>query len=369
MTKAVLILLPDAPDASLSDAPWWEVAEGRVIGHGMGSGWLSRSARSGREPVLLTGLVGPEHVRLERTDPERLATAQARGVARLEGEEAALGADPHVVAASDAANGWIATTDGAAMRRWLDWGQAHEAELDQIVPLAALLPVDGKWIEAKVSDRVVIARDGLALPDEPALVDALVGEAFVDTLDPEDLNSRLAAAVPVPPIDLRTGRFARARSWAPDPARLKEFALLIGMILLLALIIPVVKAIRWDNATDRIDRETAAIATAALGRPVEAESAETELLAAQGGTGGAGRGTQALTSLFAEMEAEPAVEASMLAFDATGSLTARLSAPDVDTLNRLLLGLQRRGWGVSANPLSDGQGRAIIDLTVSGARA
>ena len=369
MTRSLLVLLPDLPDPSHSEAHWWEVEDGALSASGTGSEWLVKSARTGKEPLLLTGLVGPERVRLERRDPEALASAQARTVARLEAEQAALGPDPHAVAAADAMNGWIATTDAAAMRRWLDWAAQHDAELDQIVPLAALLPADGKWVEARIGDRVIVARDGLALPDEPALVEALVGDAFVDTLDEQALEARIVAAVPNPPIDLRSGRFARARRWAPDPARLREFAILVALVLLVALLIPIAKAMRWDSESDRLDAETAAIATAALARPVDADTAESELRAAvgSGAAGGGGTaGSQAFATLLAEMDAEPSVEASLIAFDASGTLTARLAAADVEAINRLLLGLQRRGWALTANPVGDGAGRAMVDLTLQG---
>ena len=365
MTRALLVLLPDRPDASVLGCPWWEVADGSILAHGLDGAWLARAFDT-REPVVTVGLVGPEQVRLERRDAEALASPQERGVARIEAQRQALGSEPHVAVARDEMNGWIATVDAAAMRRWLEYGRAQEIEFDQIVPLASLLPADGKWHEARIGPTTVISRDGTALVDGDPLVDALVGDEFVDTLDHDTLMARLAAAVPVPPIDLRQGIFARARRWAPDPRRLKEFAVVVGLILLFALLIPIAKAIRWDSESDRLDRETAAIATAALGQPVEAEGAEAALLAAMG-SGATGRGAgQLLASLFAEMEAERSVEAAMLGWDGSGALAARLVANDVDAINRLLLGLQRRGWSVTATPLADGQGRAMVDLRLSG---
>ncbi|WP_265587565.1 type II secretion system protein GspL [Sphingomicrobium arenosum] len=361
--RALLLWLPGRADAPAA-CPWWEVADGRLLAHGTDSGWLPRSADRAREPVTTIGLVGPADVRLEARDPDDLASAQARTAARLQAEDKALGADPH---AATSTAGWIATTDAARMQGWLDWATVQDVALDRIVPAAALLPRDGDWHEARFGPHKVIAKDGLAMPDDPALMAALVGDDFVHSLDNEALLDRFANLEDGVPIDLRQGRFARVRRWKPDPKRLREFAILVGLILLAAIAIPVAKALKWDAEAGALDRETAAIATAALGRPVTAEAAEAELRTALG-SGGAARAdaTQMIASLLAAMQPEVGVEAGMIDWNASGTLSARLVSADSAAVNRVLLTLQQRGWIVTANPVAGGDGRAAVDLTMRG---
>ncbi|MCJ8191265.1 type II secretion system protein GspL [Sphingomicrobium aestuariivivum] len=359
--RTLLLWLPTRADAPAA-CPWWEVAEGRLVAHGSDSGWLPRSAEGSSEPVTTIGLVGPAEVRLEPRAADAPTSPQAKTAARLGAEGKALGTDPHA-AVSDA---WIATTDGARMQDWLDWAAAQDIALDRIVPAAALLPRDGDWHEARFGPHVVIAKDGMAIPDDEALVAALVGDAFVDSMDNDAIVDALVALEDGVPVDLRQGRFARVRRWKPDPRRLREFAWLILAIFLVALAIPVTKAVLWEREAGSLDRETAAIATAALGRPVEAAAAEAELRAAIGQGGAATGATQAIATLLAAMQAEPTVEASMIFFGADGMLNARLAASDAGAINRILMTLQQRGWTVTANPVPGGDGRAAVDLSLLG---
>ena len=364
MTRALLFLLPDAADADTATA-WWEYDGDSLLASGTDSAWLPRSADRAREPVRRIGLARPETVRLTRVEPDTLATPQARTAARLRAQGDALGDDAHAAAALDGDIGWVAVTDAAHMTRWLDWAELHDVTLDHIVPLAALMPADGRWHEAQVAGEAVVARDGMAIGADDALRTALVGEEEVVLFGRDALTGRLASAGQSPPVDLRVGAYARRRQWKPDPRRLKEFAIMAGLILVLALAIPLTKAIKWSSEADDLDAQSAAIASSALGRPVTAEEAE-GALRGSGGTGGAAQTSQLVASLFAEMQREQLVRANMVAVDPGGRLAARLVAPDVDSINRVLLGLQRRGWQVTANPTPSSDGRSIVDISMGG---
>nr|WP_279614786.1 type II secretion system protein GspL [Sphingomicrobium astaxanthinifaciens] len=347
-----------------AETAWWEVADGRLVAQGHDSGWLPRSPDRAAEPVTIIGLVGADAVRTERRDPASLATAQARTAARLEAEGGALGSDPH---AATSAAGWIAVTDAARMQAWLAWAEVQGIGLDHIVPAACLLPRDGGWHAARFGSHALLARDGVALPDDEALVAALVGDAPFGRVAPDALDNAIAGLASALPVDLRQGRFARARRWAPDPRRLREFALLLLFIMLAALAIPIAKAVKWEAQARALDRDTAALATAALGRPVEATAAETELRAALGSGAAGTNAAQMVASLFAAMQSAPSVEATMIDWGAGGRLDARLVAGDAGALNAVLLMLQQRGWSVTATPVAGGDGRAAIDLSMRGA--
>ena len=357
--------LPDAPGEG-SALPWWEVGEGRILAHGTDSGWMARSVDRRDGAVERIALVGPASVRLDRRDAATLDSAQKKTAARLEAQDRALGKDAHAAVGADDEDGWVAIVDGAQMESWLGWGRHHEVALDRIVPIAALLPVDGKWHEAALGGRKILAKDGLALDENDPLAPAIVGEAFVDTIDRDWLMERIALLAAGPPVDLRQGRFARVQSWKPDPGRLREFALLLAAILLVAVAIPAVKAMRWNAAADELDRESAALATAALGRPVSAEDAESALRGTLGrGAAGSDAG-QMVATLFAAMQGEPGVSADMISWDGAGALNARLVSSDGGAVNRILAVLQQRGWQVTANPLASGDGRAMVDISVRG---
>ncbi|MCM8558196.1 type II secretion system protein GspL [Sphingomicrobium sediminis] len=363
--RSLILFLPDDPGSD-GTAAWWDVSEEGVIAHGVDADWIARLENVDRT----IGLAGPEAVRLDLIPGCDVASAQLRTAARLKAEAAALGPDPHVVISappSEADPAWKAVTDASDMNGWIAWGEAHGAALDMIVPFASLMPLDGDWHEARIAGRTILARDGMAIGEDPALVEALVGEDFVDTIDHHQLANLLVAGAANPPVDLRSGRFAMRRRWKPDRRIVKQLAWLTAAIILVAVLIPVGKALRWEAEADRLDRDSAAIATAALGQPVTADAAQARLEVALADRALGPGAAQLIASLLAEIEQEPMIGATLIGVEPAGILTARLSSPDMDSINRLLVALQRRGWNVIANPIDAADGRATVDLTMQGA--
>jgi general secretion pathway protein L len=137
---------------------------------------------------------------------------------------------------------------------------------------------------------------------------------------------------------------------------LAVLALLIPLITLAWAIVSIVKL---NQSTEGLDRDTAAIAQSALGRPVTVENAEAEL--AQGRS--TSRLTVLLAGLYQALQAEPAVSSTQIGY-AAGNFSTTLAAPSANEINRLLLALQRDGYRVTAVPRQSPDGRTMVDLTI-----
>ncbi|WP_265569468.1 type II secretion system protein GspL [Sphingomicrobium nitratireducens] len=360
--RILFVTLPRRPSEAEAVRPWWLVADGRLVASGNDSGWLPRAVERGEAgPTSVVGIADPGAVRLSPLDAEA-TTPQMRGKAAIDARREALGGleANHAVAGGT----HVAVVARDRMQDWLDWAARCGVGLDHIVPAASLLPQDGTWRDLSLGDWQMSANEHVAILDEPALAATLRGDAPVERLDQAAVDALIAGSAFPLPLDLRSGPFARRRSWRPDLSRLREFAILGGVIVLLALAIPIAEIAKWSFAADALDEEAADIASASLGRPVTIDEAEAALRS----EGGAQAGGPALFgALYAAMESENIVRASQLSY-ANGTVSARLTAPDMAAIQRLLDRLQRDGWQVAARPGPSSNGQASVDLDLGAIR-
>lgn len=366
MTTATLIVgLPGAADPGQPNAHWWLVEDGAVAERGVGPDWAPRAAGAGR----VVGLAPAADVRVAAAEPDPSATPRQRSaLARLAALDGSLG-DPETLHAvsSIPANGGpplAAVAANSAILQWLDWAAAASIELDRIVPAGALLPIGEQWVSATIGAEHLAARGGLVIANEPALAELLVGDSRVRELDSVEVDRLIAAAAEAPPLDLRTGRFARRRRLVIDRARIRELAVLAALIALISLLWALASIVRLDSASDRLDQETLQIAEAALGRRVTLETAEAELR--QRGVGTEPSFAASITGLYQHLQPETGVSSTELRFAGDGTLSATLAAPTLDPINRVLVALQRDGYRITAVPRQSADGRTMVDATVRG---
>ena len=363
---ALLVQLPSVPDAAQGEAHWWHVVDGAIVARGADRGWMTLAGEQRRVVALAPSAL----VRLALVEAEPGATTprQAATVARVAATERSLG-DPatlHAVSSVGAGRDVMtAVVANAAMLEWIDWARALGADPDAIVPAGALLPVSDEWVAAAVGSEALVARGGLVLPNEPALVEAIVGGDEVVTLSAEAVDRLLVAACEAPPIDLRSGRFAKRRRLVIDRDRIRELVLLAAAIPLITLLWSIVSIVQLDRSTARLDAETVRLAEAAAGHPVTLESAESELLARRGNSAGPGL-SPSLAALLQGLQGESAISATELGYRGDGTVSTTLAAPAATDVNRLLVALQRDGYGVTAVPRQAPDGRAMVDVTIRG---
>ncbi|WP_260483127.1 type II secretion system protein GspL [Sphingomicrobium flavum] len=361
--KRLLLLLPERPDDHGVEVPWWLAEDGNILARGSDGAWRDHLIED--PPVSAIAPAGA--ARIELVDKDAIAAPQARTAARLAVIDRAIGGPDRLHSAIGTLpdeRGLVAVVDKKLMEDWLGWARRHDLDLRHLFPAASLIPADGKWHEAQLAGHIMVGRDGKVFADSPELLAALVGDAFVDTLDQAALEAALLREAEAPSVDLRSGAFAYRKPWRIEPGRLKEFAVLIALILFVWLLIPFIQALRYTAAADRLDEESAALASDVLGRAVSAEEAETALMATGGQQIVAG---DALAALLAALQSENLVRAETLTWAGNGQIAASLSAPDEQALGRLVSTLQRDGWQVSSTPRASTDGRAAIDLTMGGA--
>ena len=367
MTR-LLLLLPERPHANVAAAWWWRVDHGAVVASGGDDAWVRQASEPGTEVI---GLAPAAAVRLVITSAQGETDRQAAAVAAASAREASLAeADTlHAVAVvqgeGETRRALTALVAAEAMEQWLGWARAFGIELRAIVPSLLLLPDTEEWTDLRLGTEHLVGRGELRFPYEPALADALIGEAGVRQVSGEELENALVRLAEAPPLDLRQGRFGARTSWRMEPRRLRELLLLAACIPLLALLAALVTIVRLDRDSARLDRETAEVASAALGRPVTAEAALAELNVQAARTGGAGGSLSApLAALYQQMQSEPSVTATALGWRGDGTLSTTLAATRPEDINRLLLGLQRNGYKVTAVPRTGTDGRQLADITV-----
>lgn len=364
MSDTLLFALPAAPDPERRDTHWWHVVDGHIVAAGAGEGWLARSG-SDRDRVALAPA---GQVRLSFSDsPSTAATSrQAAAVARVAAVESSLGDDGTLHAVSSVADdGRVVTAvvDKETMLAWLDWARELGAEPNHVVPVGALLPLSDRWTAATIGAEDIAGRIDAVMPNEPDLAAFVIGDADVDTLDEWQVRKMLERAAETPPLDLRTGRFARRRRIVVERERIRELAIIAALIPLITFVLALVDIFKLERASGRLDSETLAVAQAALGHPVTLETAESELAQRVGGSAYGGV-MNPLAALYQAIQPEPSVSSTSVTYAPDGTLSVTLAAPTVDAVNRALIALQRNGYKVTAVPRQSPDGRSMVDVTV-----
>ncbi|WP_426267086.1 type II secretion system protein GspL [Sphingomonas sp. LHG3443-2] len=364
MSDTLLLLLPAVSDRADATACWWRVSGDAIVAEGADGDWrLQTLPLVALAPVAATRLDWPEPE--GQTERQRLAIARANSVTQGMAEAATL----HAVAGIVDDRLGVATVANGQVVEWLDWLTAHGGDPIAILPAGLLVPWSHGWTAASLGPEHIIAKGGLVAPDEPALRDALVepGEE-VALLASETVHQRLVWLARALPLNLRTGRFARRRLLLLDWRRLRELAALALLIPLLGLTIGLATLIRLDSASAALEAETARLTSAAIGQEVSAAAAAAALDTRIGATPGAsGSPFPPLAALYQQLQPLTGVTAVSVAYRADGTLAASLAATRVEDVNRLLLGLQRLGYRVTATTRPGTGGQMIADLTLRSA--
>jgi general secretion pathway protein L len=365
MSGTVLFALPEVPDRDRRDTHWWHVVEGRVVEGGASEDWLALA--KGNAKVVALAPAGQVRLEFAKAPSSAATSRQAVAVARVSAIQSSLGGHDSLHAVSDiASDGSVRTAvvDNAAMNRWLDWAKSAGVAPSHIVPVGAVLPLSERWTSAEIGAERVVGRRGVVLPNEPELAGPLIGDAKVAGLEEAELGAALAAAAETAPLDLRTGRFARRRGLLLiERNRVRELIILGALIPLLMLAWALVSIFKLERSTDRLNAETLAVASSALGRPVTLETAESELAQRTGGSAFGGL-MSPLTATLQAMQAEQNVSATSIAYSPDGTFSVTLASPTVEGINRVLLALQSNGYKVTAVSRQATDGRQMADITV-----
>ena len=376
MTERLVIALPAVVEPGRADAHWWRVANGAVLEAGADTGWLGHAAPAdGTAGLPLVALAPAALARLVFGEPVGSTERQVAAVARSAALEDSLAAPETLHAVSvvkllgegrnpELRRTVTAVVANSAMLEWLEWLKGHGADPEAIVPAGLLLPHSDRWTAATVGAEAIAGRGDLVFPHEPALTAALAGAEEVEELTSIEVERRLALLADLPPLNLRTGLFARRRLFLLDWARVRELAALAAAIPLIGLLVVLVTIIRLNADSDRLESEAAALASRALGRPVTVETAGAEVEARLAQGSGSESPFTPVAALYQQLQLTPGAAASTLSWRADGTLATSLAAPRAEDLNRILIALQGAGYKVTAVPRQGPDGRAVADVTV-----
>lgn len=362
--ETIVVAIPPDAVAGQSDTHWWRVANGEIVDRGADSRWLEWIASA-----RLLALAPVAEVRLEIAAKQTDAATprQAASVARVRAIDASIATSEtlHAVSAGteDGEGNWTAVVANSVMLEWIDWAAEYGADPDAIVPVAALIPCSAEWLAASIGAEHIVARSGVALPNEPSLAAVLVDQDDVRDLSPDEIDAAIVATAADPILNLRTGAFAKRRRWVVDQSRVRELVLLAGMIPLVGLLWALVSIAKLEQSTSRLNGETLRLAEQMVGRPVTLDNVETELTQSIGSLGSIGL-SPSLAALYQGLQAETGINSTQITYGNGGTLSTTLAAPSVAEINRVLLALQRDNYVVTAVPRQAPDGRAMVDVTI-----
>lgn len=364
-----IIILPQA-DADLPPQ-WLRVVDGRVVQRGSGADWRHPDDEgAGTEPGRALLVLPPHATTLHWIACPDMTVPQGAVAARIIALESSIGAAGQLHAVTIAAPSpeqphIVAVTSDSAMTHWVNWCADHGVPDARIVPAALLLPApDAGFVRAQVGPSDVVRGVDSAFDGEEPAAALILGEAPVAEMPPPALQALLIAALDDPPLDLRQGAFAPPAPRLLEPARLKRLALLVGLILLAALLVSLVKIVRLNAEASRLDAQTVELARTVDPAVADAADAELKITAKLGARGGNGGFTGVLAGIMSAMRANPAVSLTSVNQTGDGGLRVQFAAGRAEDINQVLIALQEAGWRISANAVQQQGGRLVADIMV-----
>lgn len=359
----LLFALPELPAPDQLATHWWLLDESALLMSGDDAGWILEAPACER----MVALAPSSAVRIAFSAiPPDVTPQQAAAAARHELLHTSLGDNEalHAVAGESGDGGVVvALVDNGRMDEWLRWTAAAGVDPAFIVPTGIIVPRGEQWSMLTLGTDAMIGRSGIVMPNEPALAAELCGAAEPLQVPQDEVIDRLRQLALAPSPNLRVGRFAKRRRLVLERGRIRELVTLALLIPLLGLAWALASLWKLEASTDRLNADSVARAQAILGRPVSLASIENDLAqrrsgAAQGGV------LLPLTGLYRALQPEETVAATSISYSADGTLLATLAASTTDSINRVLLALQRAGYRVTAVNRQGSDGRALVDVTV-----
>lgn len=377
MSRTLVLWLPAVAALDDGDAPdpaWLRVDDGVIVDSGQDDGWVDawEKPQESDPDDRLVALAPAADVPIRWRHYPDAAPAQAAVAARLDTLKDSLGdgALLHIVAGQPVEAGQavpVAVTTHAAMTAWTDWLKARDLDPAAIIPAAAAVPPPepgSLWSAELGGEQIVRAADHAYLSD-PAIDPLIAGGRAIAPLDADRMRAALLLTLAAPPLDLLSGGWKPRRSWALDPALVRQVKRLAIALLVVSLLIPIVHALRLSSDSARADDAVVAMAKKAGVTAPDATAAEAELdrrLAVAGG--GPLAFSVPAAALYGAMRDTPGVALRTLSHRTDGTLTTTLAAPRVEDINAVLLALQARGYRITAQPMAGSDGQQMANITI-----
>ena len=367
--EALILLLPGDDDAALE---WRRVIDGAIVQTGTGTDWLSACGLRALPDGAIVMLVVPAaSTMLHVIAVPDLPVRQGRAAARIAAADGSIGQVDSLLAVSvprgdDSTDHHVAVVARADVQHWLLWAQHHGLDPEIVIPSAFLLPEpETGFVRAIIGPDISVRGATLALSGRDPLLPLLTADASITDMPQDAVESALLEALGDPPLNLRTGDFAKRTRTQVDGRMVARIALWCGFIALISLTIALIAILKLNGDASRLDAETLQVARAVLPQANDAEEAE-RAIDAQLATRGSGvyGFSGPVSGLFTAMQGAPSVAVTLLDRGADGMVKATLAAPKAEDINVVLLALQASGFTITATSSQDTSGRVLADITV-----
>ncbi len=367
--SGLITFLPVQADDRLA---WWQVDGGEIVARGTACLNDPESAfpeATGERRIM--ALVPAAHCVTRWIGMGDLAPRQAETAARLKVTSESLGAAEllHIVAAfQDDNDVLVASISALLMQSSLSIFAQHGLHPDVILPsgLAISEPKSGATRANIGGVDAILRGTKIILPDEKSLRDMLLPGQIVTVMDADAIEAALLDAFAAPPINLRSGAFAKKHSGnriSPQQWRILAWMLCTG--LLLSLLLALATYWKYDRAALREDELALAAVRQIAPQAIDAKSAQQELGMALANKAMADREfTAPAAALFAQLESSPGTSLRDMRYLGDGILAVTITAPTIAPINDILAELQRLGYKVSGIPHQDASSVAMADISV-----
>jgi general secretion pathway protein L len=369
------------PSASSVSVPYWQVEAGAIAASGdlnLGGGGPLWPGDSAAQSVL--ALIPTADATVSWSPIGALSPKQAQTAARIKVQQQTLsqGGELHIVSvtASSHENAAISPDDepqilaalmsAQTLKTGLDILAAHGCDPDILLPAGLVITTPGSgFLRVTVGEEGFVRGPMLVIPNEPALVTAIIDESPITDLNAVQTDTALLAAFADPAINLRVGAFAKRR--ARSGITVQQWKILGALLLtglLASLFLAVATWVKYDRAIAREDAAALAAIQKLVPGATDVTQGQMELNRALASRGAAAQMSPLAASAYTILQQFPSVTLRDLRYNGDGILAFTLAAPNVDGINQALLIMQQQGYRVTATPRQEASGLAMADISM-----